>query len=47
MATHSSILAWESPWAEEPGSLQSMGSQKNQYDLATKQEFLRLPSPSM
>ena len=26
MATHSSILAWEIPWTEEPGSLQSMGS---------------------
>ena len=26
MATHSSILAWRSPWAEEPGGLQSMGS---------------------
>ena len=26
MATHSSILAWESPWTEEPGGLQSMGS---------------------
>ena len=25
MATHSSILAWESPWIEEPGRLQSMG----------------------
>ena len=25
MATHSSILAWESPWIEEPGGLQSMG----------------------
>ena len=25
MATHSSILAWESPWIEEPGKLQSMG----------------------
>ena len=25
MATHSSILAWETPWAEEPGRLQSMG----------------------
>ena len=25
MATHSSILAWEVPWTEEPGSLQSMG----------------------
>ena len=27
MATHSSILAWEMPWTEEPGGLQSMGSQ--------------------
>ena len=26
MATHSSILAWEIPWTEEPGGLQSMGS---------------------
>ena len=30
MATHSSILAWEIPWAEEPAGLQSMGSQKYQ-----------------
>ena len=28
MATHSSSLAWEIPWTEEPGGLQSMGSQK-------------------
>ena len=28
MATHSSILAWKIPWAEEPGGLQSMGSQR-------------------
>ena len=28
MATHSSILAWEILWTEEPGGLQSMGSQK-------------------
>ena len=27
MATHSSILAWKIPWKEEPGRLQSMGSQ--------------------
>ena len=27
MATHSSILAWRIPWAEEPGGLQTMGSQ--------------------
>ena len=30
MATHSSILAWRIPWTEEPGRLQSMGSQKSQ-----------------
>ena len=29
MATQSSILAWEIPWTEEPGELESMGSQKS------------------
>ena len=29
MATHSSILAWRIPWTEEPGRLQSMGSQES------------------
>ena len=38
MATHSSILAWEISWTEEPGWLQSMGSQRLRYDLATKQQ---------
>ena len=33
MATHSSILAWEIPQTEEPGGLQSMGSQKSQTRL--------------
>ena len=28
LATHSSILVWSSPWTEEPGGLQSMGSQR-------------------
>ena len=32
MATHSSILAWEVPWTEEPGGLQSMGLQKVRHD---------------
>ena len=36
MATYSSILAWEVPWTEEPGRLQSMGSQRVGHDLATK-----------
>ena len=32
MATHSSILAWRIPWTEEPGRLQSMGSQRVRHD---------------
>ena len=36
MATHSSILAWRSPWTEEPGGLQSMGSHRVGHDLVTE-----------
>ena len=32
MATHSSILAWRIPWTEEPGGLQSTGSQRAGHD---------------
>ena len=32
MKTHSSILAWRIPWTEEPGGLQSMGSQRVRHD---------------
>ena len=32
MATHSRILAWKTPWMEEPGRLQSMGSQRVGHD---------------
>ena len=32
MATHSSILAWRIPWTEEPGGLQSIGSQRVRHD---------------
>ena len=35
LATHSSILAWRIPWTEEPGRLQSMGSQRVRHDWAT------------
>ena len=35
MANHFSILAWEIPWTEEPGRLQSMGSQRLGHDWAT------------
>ena len=37
MATHSSILAWEIPWTEEPGCLPSMGSQRVGHNLMTRQ----------
>ena len=49
MATHCSILAWEIPWTEEPGGLQSTGSQRAGHDLATKQQqpvFMHLYGPS-
>ena len=35
MATHSSILAWMIPWTEEPGGLQSLGSQRVGHNRAT------------
>ena len=35
MATYSSTLAWKIPWTEEPGRLQSMGSQRVGHDWAT------------
>ena len=38
MATHSSVLAWEIPQTQEPGGLQSMGSQRAGHDLVTKQQ---------
>ena len=38
MATHSSTLAWEIPWTEMPGRLQSTESQRVRHDLVTKQQ---------
>ena len=38
LETHSSILAWEIMWIEEPGGLQSMGSARVGHDLVTKQQ---------
>ena len=38
MGTHCSILAWEIPWTEEPGGLQSMGLQNVGHNLATEQQ---------
>ena len=37
MATHSSILPWETPWTEEPGGIHTTGLRRVGYDLATKQ----------
>ena len=37
MPLHSSILAWKVPWTEEPGGLQSMGSQSIGHDLRTRE----------
>ena len=37
-AVHSNILAWKIPWTEEPGGLQSMGSQRVRHDSVTKQQ---------
>ena len=39
MATHCSILAWSIPWTEEPGGLQSMGSQRNMTELTNTHFF--------
>ena len=39
MATHSSILAWEIPWTEGPGGLQSMGCKRVRHDLVNKQRY--------
>ena len=36
MATHSSVLVWEIPWTEEPGGLESVGSERVTHDLATE-----------
>ena len=36
MATHSSVLAWRTPWTEEPGGLQSTGSQRGRRGRATR-----------
>ena len=36
IATHSSVLAWENPWTEEPGGLQSMGLQRKKESEITQ-----------
>ena len=40
MVTHSNILAWKIPWTEEPGGLQSMGSQESDMTEHTHEQVL-------
>ena len=42
MSIHSTILAWEIPWTEEPGGLQSIGSQRVRHDLAIEHDRIAL-----
>ena len=44
MATHSSILAWRISWTEQPGTLQSMGSQRIEHNRATKHTYIIYPN---
>ena len=44
MATHSTILAWRIPWREEPGGLQSMGSQRVRHLTAEKIDQIKVYS---
>ena len=46
MASHSNILAWEIPWTEDPGRLQSVGLQGVGYDRVTNTFFARMDSSS-
>ena len=39
MTNHLSILAWKIPWAEEPGGVESMRSQKVRHDLTTEHKY--------
>ena len=47
MATHLSILAWEIPWTEQSGRLQSMGSQRVRHDWATNTLFTFIVVPGL
>ena len=44
---HSSILAWRIPWTEEPGGVESMGSQRIGHNLIAKILITRIHSPHM
>ena len=44
MATHSSILAWEIPWTEEPGGLRSMEFRRVGHDRVTEHKLVHTPT---
>ena len=46
MATHFNIIAWKTPWTEEPGSLQSLGLQRGRQDWATEHTRISVHSVS-
>ena len=47
MATHSSTLAWEILWTEEPGRLQSMGSHQSRHDLTVSPKSMCIINSSI
>ena len=47
MASHSSILAWEIPWTDELGGLQTIGSQSVGHNLATEHKHFKVFSGSI
>ena len=47
MATHSSILAWRIPWTEEPGGLQSIGSQRDKNGQLSRHNEFKITSISI
>ena len=47
MATHFSILAWRIPWTEDPGGLQSMGSQRVRHNSMTSSTALHINTKVM
>ena len=47
MTAHSSIVSWEIPWTEEPGGLQSMGSQRVGHDWKTRLSLRKVPQKNV
>ena len=47
MVTHASILAWRTPWTEEPGGLQTMESQKSWMQLSNNNNYMSYASANL